>query len=80
MMTRPKYYLTDILLERNSIIRQTYETALAEGDQNVYFIDGRELLLPEAREHSLVDNTHPTDLGFFGMYSRMLPLMRSLIR
>lgn len=80
MMTRPKYYLTDVLLERNGIIRQTYEKALAEGDKNVYFIDGRELLLPEAREASLVDNVHPTDLGFFGMYSRILPLMQSLIK
>ena len=79
-MTRPKYYLTEIMLERNQIIRQTYENAKAAGDQNVYFIDGRELLLPEAREYSLVDNTHPTDLGFFGMYSRILPLMRTLIK
>ena len=79
-MTRPKYYVSEIVLERNRIIRQTYENAKAAGDQNVYFIDGRELLLPEAREYSLVDNTHPTDLGFFGMYSRILPLMRTLIQ
>lgn len=80
IMTRPKYYLTDVLLERNAIIRETYEKALAEGDRNVYFIDGRELLLPDGRECSLVDNTHPTDLGFFGMYSRILPLMQTLIK
>lgn len=80
LMTRPKYYLTDILLERNAIIRQTYENAIAAGDKNIYFIDGRELLLPEAREYSLVDNTHPSDVGFFGMYSRMLPLMQELVK
>ena len=80
MMTRPKYYLNDVLLERNQIIRTTYENAVAAGDKNVYFIDGRELLLPEARECSLVDNVHPTDLGFFGMYTRLLPLMQTLIK
>ena len=80
IMTRPKYYLNNVLLERNRIIRQTYENAKAAGDQNVYFIDGRELLLPDALEYSLVDNIHPTDLGFFGMYSRLLPLMRTLIK
>lgn len=80
LMTRPKYHLSDVLLERNAIIRQTYERALAAGDKNIYFIDGRELLLPEAREFSLVDNTHPSDLGFFGMYSRMLPLMQKLVK
>ena len=80
LMTRPKYYLNDVLLERNRIIRQTYENALAAGDKNIYFIDGRELLLPEAREYSLVDNTHPSDMGFFGMYSRILPLMQKLVK
>lgn len=80
LMSRPKYYLNDVLLERNRIIRQTYENALAAGDKNIYFIDGRELLLPEAREYSLVDNTHPSDMGFFGMYSRMLPLMQKLVK
>lgn len=80
IMTRPKYYLSDVLVERNHIIRQTFENAKAAGDKNVYFIDGRELLLPTALECSLVDNTHPTDLGFFGMYSRLLPLMRTLIK
>jgi hypothetical protein len=69
-----------LLVERNHIIRQTFENAKASGDKNVYFIDGRELLLPTALEYSLVDNTHPTDMGFFGMYTRMLPLMRTLIK
>ena len=80
MMTRPKYYLSEVLLERNAIIRATYEKALAEGDKNVYFIDGRELLLPYAREHSLVDGAHPSDVGFLGMYTRMLPLMQELVK
>lgn len=80
IMSRPKYYLSDVLIERNHIIRQTYENAKAAGDKNVYFIDGRELLLPTALEYSLVDNIHPTDLGFFGMYSRIFPLMRTLIK
>ena len=80
IMTRPKYYLSEALIARNHVIRQTFENAKAAGDKNVYFIDGRELLLPEALEYSLVDNTHPTDLGFFGMYTRLLPLMRTLIK
>jgi len=80
LMTRPKYYLTDVLLERNRIIRKTYENALAAGDKNIYFIDGRELLLPEAREYSIVDAAHPNALGFFGMYTRMLPLMKTLVK
>lgn len=56
------------------------ESERRQCDENIYFIDGRELLLPEAREYSLVDNLHPTDVGFFGMYTRLLPLMQTLIK
>ena len=79
-MTRPKLHISDVVLQRNRIIYSTYEKAVAAGDKNIYFIDGRELLLPDAIEYSLVDNLHPTDLGFFGFYSRMLPLMQTLIK
>lgn len=80
MMTRPKFYLADVELQRNATIRATYERALAEGDKNVYFIDGRELLDPDMTEHSLVDNCHPTDVGFCGMAKRLLPLMKKLVK
>ena len=80
MMSRPKYHLSQTELERNAIIRATYEKALAEGDKHVYYIDGRDLLLPYAREHSLVDGAHPSDVGFLGMYTRMLPLMETLVK
>ncbi len=79
MMTRPKYYLSDIELERNAVVRRSYEKALAAGDQNVYFIDGRELLDPEVREFALVDNTHPTDAGFYSMAKRLFPLLQQLV-
>lgn len=79
LMSKPKYYLNEIDLARNRIIRSTYERALAEGDKHIYFIDGRELLLPDAFEYSLIDNVHPNDLGFFGMYTRMKPLIEKLV-
>ncbi len=78
MMTRPKYHLTPGELGRNAIIRQSFEKGLSQGDKNLYFVDGRELLLPTGRENSLVDNCHPTDLGFYGMAERLLPLMKKL--
>ena len=80
LMTRPKYHVSEVVLRRNRIIYDTYEKAVAAGDKNIYFIDGRELLLPGAVEHSLIDNLHPTDLGFFGMYNRMLPMMQTLVK
>ena len=79
LMSKPKYYLNESDLARNKIIRSTYERALAEGDKHIFFIDGRELLLPDAFEYSLIDNVHPNDLGFFGMYTRMKPLIEKLV-
>lgn len=67
MLTRPKYYLSDHEVKRLSIVRQTYENALAAGDQNVYFIPGPDLLIDLVRESALVDNCHPTDSGFVSM-------------
>ena len=67
--SRPKAELGEMELARLGIIRATYERALAEGDENVYFVDGRELM-SIAGQDGTVDGCHPTDLGFFSMAKR----------
>lgn len=57
--------------ERREIIRKTYQTAIAEGDKNVYFIDGEELFAGEDWDSCTVDGTHPNDLGFYRMAMRI---------
>ncbi len=52
---------------RRDIIAATYECALAEGDKNVYFIDGKEHFSTFVADECTVDGTHPNDLGFFRM-------------
>lgn len=71
MASRPKYHLTEDELNRLEIIRTTYAKAMDEGDKNVYFIDGRELILPEWRECATVDNCHPNDIGFACMAKKI---------
>ncbi len=66
MMSRPKLYLNNAELDRLEVIKTTYENALANGDKNVYFIDGRDLCKYCGNEGT-VDTCHPTDLGFFSM-------------
>ena len=66
MLSRPKFYLNAEELERVEIIKKTYENAVAGGDKNVYFIDGRDLCKYCGNEGT-VDNTHPTDYGFASM-------------
>ncbi len=61
--------------DRRAIIRATYEKAIAEGDRNVYFIDGETLFEGEWRDSCTVDGCHPNDLGF----SRMANVIGSVV-
>lgn len=67
MMTRPKYYLSQGETERLKIMLNTYNSAIAAGDKNVYCIKGQDLLIEPLREAALVDNCHPNDVGFVSM-------------
>ena len=66
MMSRPKLYLDTHEEKRLEIIKKTYDNDMANGDKNVYFIDGRYLCKVCGNEGT-VDNCHPSDLGFFSM-------------
>jgi hypothetical protein len=63
ILSRPHPRLTADGQERLAIIKATYENAVAAGDRNVYFIPGTELVKYSGHD-GLVDNCHPTDLGF----------------
>ena len=65
--------------ERRDIIRKTWQNAVARGDKNVYFVDGETLFAGELRDCCTVDGTHPNDLGFFRMYSTILPVLKKAL-
>ena len=68
-MTRPVY--TDSPdsddLERISIIKATYDKAVEEGDENVYFISGDNFFPDEYRDLFTIDMVHPDDTGHYFM-------------
>lgn len=66
IMSRPKYYLTEIEEKRRTIVWNTYLKAKEQGDENVYFLDGKKLM-ELVGDNGTVDNAHPTDSGFFSM-------------
>jgi len=66
IMTAPIYEPDQHWEERKEVIRKTYENAKANGDKNVYFIDGKDLMA-FAKNEGTVDNCHPNDLGFYSM-------------
>lgn len=65
--------------ERRQIIIDTYENLKAEGNSNVYFIDGFEMLKGEFENECLVDYCHPTDLGFARMASAIMKILNNVI-
>ena len=66
MVTAPEV-LPNVKRRRTEIIRETYERALALGDNKVSFIEGATLFGDDLRDSCTVDGCHPNDLGFFRM-------------
>lgn len=79
VMNRPKIYLGSEELHRLNIILRTVENARVSGDDNVYFISGRELMAL-CSDEGTVDGTHPTDLGFYSMAKAVLPVLKSALK
>lgn len=75
MLTRPNFVRSDDDVERMKVVKATYENALAAGDKNVYFIDGKDLVA-EAGNEGTVDNCHPNDLGFYMMAKSISKLIK----
>ena len=79
MMAAPCYKPSETLKKRSNIIRTTYKNALAEGDKNVYFLDGP-TLMQYAKNEGTVDNCHPTDLGFYSMSLALGNVLENILK
>ena len=65
-------------LPRLEVIKKTYETALKEGDKNVYFLDPNEEF-PFFGDEGTVEGCHPTDLGFYFMAKGLEPVLKAVL-
>ncbi len=79
MMTRPTYRYHEEELERLGIVKATYDNAKTAGDEQVYFIDGRELVTEEFADIATVDGCHPNDAGFYAMARRIKPTLQMIL-
>ncbi len=64
---------------RRSVIRKTYENAVAAGDNKVWFIDGERLFGNDNRSVCLVECVHPNDLGFMRMAKAIYPFIKKAL-
>ncbi len=75
------YYVTKLQenFNRRQVIIDSYNKAKADGDKNVYFIDGETLFIDQDYDSCTVDSCHPNDLGFFRMAQTIYPLLKNLL-
>lgn len=78
-MSMPKYYWTDAEEKRFEIINTTYQNAKANGDNNVYLLDGKQLMF-SAEDEGTVDGIHPNDLGFASMARAMEKVLGEILK
>ena len=69
MISRPDFCLGERseVSKRLAVVKNSYEKAVANGDKNVYFIDGSKFFEGMHADECTVDGTHPNDLGFYRM-------------
>ncbi|MBQ8510475.1 MAG: hypothetical protein IJ493_11275 [Clostridia bacterium] len=79
MMSKPDFDYSPDNAVRRDIIRTTYEHALADGDKNVWFIDGQTFFGDTDRHFCTVDCCHPNDLGFYRMAMVVEPVIKAIL-
>ncbi|MCQ2742088.1 MAG: SGNH/GDSL hydrolase family protein [Bacilli bacterium] len=79
MISMPTIQFNDTKARRD-VIEETYKKALARGDKNVYFIDGKTIYPNALRDHCTVDGCHPTDLGFYFFAKRLMKTIDEIIK
>lgn len=78
MASRPNRYGID-WQERIEIIKKTFEKAKNDGDDNIYFINGQDMLNSYDIDMMTVDGCHPNDFGFFCMAEAFEKILRKVL-
>ena len=81
MISRPSAFRTgkEDTAARFAIIKRTYDNAVANGDNNVYLVNGLEFFGEYGCE-CMVDGTHPSDFGYHLMAKAIAPILKPLIK
>ena len=66
--------------EKRELIYKNYLTMKAEGDENVYYVDGRTLLGEEDVDACFTDLLHPNDLGYYRIAKSLQPLLSEILK
>ncbi len=70
-LTKPDVRNDAVGKERKRVIYNTYMRARKNGDEQVYFLNGRSFFGDKDSELCTVDGIHPNDLGFYKMAQKI---------
>lgn len=80
MASKVDYYRDEAENEkRRLIIEESYKKGVAEGDKNLYFVDGRYIFDDDLRSESTQDGCHPNDVGYLAMAKAFGKIVEKLI-
>ena len=80
MASRPNMCIDEEhITERINIIKDTIKKAIAEGDKNVYFINGQDMLNSLDPNMMNVDTCHPNDFGSYCMAQAFGKIIEKLL-
>ena len=65
--------------EMVKIVKKTYNTAIKNGDKNVYFIDGRTFFNSKIYDSCLMEGCHPLDIGFQLMAKKIGKMINKIL-
>ena len=65
--------------DRRAVIKNTYLRAKADGDENVYFVDGREIFKGDEWDAVTVEGVHPNDFGFMRFAQYLEKILKPLM-
>lgn len=66
-------------VKRRDVVYRTYENAVASGDRNVYFVDGKNLWGDEDWRMCSVDAIHPNDIGHYRMAQSVVLVIQRIL-
>ena len=78
-MSRPKFRLAEEEVRQLEVVKATYQETVENGDENVYFLDGRKLM-ELAEDEGTVDDCHPNDLGFASMAKAVGDVLEEILK
>ncbi len=80
MLSRPDFdRWREGSMDRRDVVMTTFHNARADGDKNVYYIDGEMLFSGPWRDMCTVDGCHPTDLGFALMADKIGDVLKKAL-